>query len=482
MGVREIFKITRIVKKFDEATGVFRIHIAYKAKTDITDRTVAVAEAFGLGVDQFQKHVIYDNVELKIGPTDIVYITGDSGSGKSVLLRHLEKQLAPDTININKVRVDKKKPLIDTVGETVEQGLELLSRVGLNDAFLFVRRYSQLSDGQKYRYRIAKMIEAEKQYWVADEFCATLDRATAKIVAFNVQKLARQEGKAVLVATTHTDLFEDLQPSVHVHKGFGREVEVKYFPNEANKTCSLVGEMHVEEGSRQDYKKLARFHYRNTRIPIPIKIFALKHGDETVGVIVYSFSPIICFGRKKALGKTLHVDELNRDFANISRVVLHPKYRTIGLGAQLVRKTLPLVDRLYVETMAVMARYNPFFEKAGMTKVAERLPDKSIVEAVEKLRGLGFNPVFLASEKGNLHLLEQMSKEQRRRVKQTLLDVSSIFYRRLAGGKRVFLRREEFRKILENATVEKLAKMLRILSILMQMKVYLIWKKPAINS
>jgi len=57
MGIQEIFKITRIVKKFDKATGVFKINIAYKTKTDITDRTIAVAEAFGLGVDQFQKHV-----------------------------------------------------------------------------------------------------------------------------------------------------------------------------------------------------------------------------------------------------------------------------------------------------------------------------------------------------------------------------------------------------------------------------------------
>ena len=419
---------------------------------------------------------------MKIGPKDIVYITGDSGSGKSVLLKHLEKQLAPNTININKVRINRKKPLIDTVGETVKQGLELLSRVGLNDAFLFVRHYNQLSDGQKYRYRIAKMIESGAQYWVADEFCATLDRDTAKIVAFNVQKLARQEGKAVLAATTHTDLLEDLQPSVHVHKGFGREIEVKYFPNELNKTCSLVREMHIEEGSREDYKKLAGFHYRNKHIPIPIKIFTLKHNNQTVGVIVYSFPPTICFGRKKALGKTVHIQELNRKFANISRVILHPKYRTIGLGARLVRETLPLVGRPYVETMAVMARYNPFFEKAGMTKVAERLPDKSIVEAVEKLRELGFNPVFLASEKGNQRLLKQMNEEQRRQVKQTLLNVSSIFYKRLAGGKRMFLKREEFKEILENTTVEKMAKMLRILSILMQTKVYLIWKNSSINN
>lgn len=125
---------------------------------------MAVSEAFGLGVDEFQEHVIYDNVELKIGPKDIVYITGDSGSGKSVLLRALEKDLAEETVNIADVKGDSSLPLIDTIGQAIEKGLELLSRVGLNDAFLFVRRYDQLSDGQKYRYQIAKMIEAGKDF------------------------------------------------------------------------------------------------------------------------------------------------------------------------------------------------------------------------------------------------------------------------------------------------------------------------------
>jgi len=104
----------------------------------------------------------------------------------------------------------------------LEEALELLSRVGLNDAYLFVRRYHELSDGQKYRYRIAKLIESGAQFWIMDEFCATLDRDTAKIVAFNIQKQARRTGKAVIAATTHTDLFEDLAPSVHIHKGWGK--------------------------------------------------------------------------------------------------------------------------------------------------------------------------------------------------------------------------------------------------------------------
>jgi ABC-type ATPase with predicted acetyltransferase domain len=57
------------------------------------------------------------------------------------------------------------------------------------------------------------------------------------------------------------------------------------------------------------------------------------------------------------------------------RVVVHPKYRTIGLGQRLVRETLQLAGTSFVETTAaVMARYNPFFEKAGMMKIQETPP------------------------------------------------------------------------------------------------------------
>ncbi|NIQ06880.1 MAG: ATP-binding cassette domain-containing protein, partial [Candidatus Korarchaeota archaeon] len=76
------------------------MNVAYKTKTDITDRTVVVSEAFGLGIDNHRDFTIYDNVELKIGPKDIVYVTGDSGSGKSVLLKALEKDLGAQAINI----------------------------------------------------------------------------------------------------------------------------------------------------------------------------------------------------------------------------------------------------------------------------------------------------------------------------------------------------------------------------------------------
>ena len=359
MRRREYFEIQRYARVYDRREGKFIISLSYKTATDITPRTIKVAEAFGIGIDE-REFIIYDNVELKIGPRDIVYLTGDSGSGKSVLLKAFKKDLGAEAVDMADVEFDPAKPLIDTIGKPFNEGLELLSRVGLNDAFLFVRRYDQLSDGQKYRYRVAKLIESGAQWWIMDEFGSTLDRDTAKIVAFNVQKLARKEGKAVMAATTHTDLFEDLKPSVHIHKKFGKEIKVSYYPNEINKTCSLTKEMYVEEGSILDYHRLSGFHYRDgKRVPAVYKVFVLKRGDELCGVIVYKYPGLACQGRRKAFGRVLTIQELNRGLTAIARVVVHPKYRTVGLGTKLVKETLRLVGKPYVEMVAVMARYNP---------------------------------------------------------------------------------------------------------------------------
>jgi len=461
--------------------GKFIIDIGYETATEITPRTIAVAEAFGLGVDQQQKFLIYENISLKIGPQDIVYITGDSGSGKSVLLKALEKDIKEnpylgDIINIADMQVDMDKPLIDSVGRTVEEGLELLSRVGLNDAFLFVRRYRELSDGQRYRYRIAKMIESGAQWWVMDEFCATLDRDTAKIVAFNLQKLARHHGKAVLAATTHTDLFKDLSPSVRIHKRFGKEIQVDYHPNEPPRECMLLKQIHIEEGTAEDYKALADFHYRSHHVGPVRKIFRAMRHDEKCGVIVYTYPTMTVAGRRKRLPK-MPVPELNHKLSNIMRVVVHPKYRTIGLGQKLVRDTLEKSGTPYVESTAVMAKYNPFFERAGMTKVQETPPPKQALAIREVLAELGFNITLLGSEKYVVSQLQNLSDSDISQVRQAFRDnphprLMKEFFHHQPYGKR-----EPYRRKVQEASLEKLTKLIQVTALLLQTKVYLFWQK-----
>jgi len=479
MRKQEFFHIRQYSRKFDRKTGKFIINISYEtAAPKPTERVIGVAEAFGLGLDQWQKFIIYDNVELKISPTDIVYITGDSGSGKSVLLKALEKDIRQDLeltcINIANIKPEPNKPLIETVGKSLEEALELLSRVGLNDAFLFLRTYEQLSDGQKYRYKIAKMIESGAQFWIMDEFAATLDRDTAKIVAYNLQKLARQQGKTVLAATTHMDLFEDLNPSVHIHKWFGKEITVKYYPNIPAKECSLTKEMRIEEGTTEDWRRLAGFHYRSHKIAGPRKIFCLKRGDELCGVIVYAHPPPTCFGRRLVLPK-MSMKELNEKLSIISRVVVHPKYRTIGLGALLVRETLPLAGTPYVEMPAVMARYNPFAEKAGMRKIAEQPPPKEALTIAETLRKLGFNIQLLGSEKYVLNKLQTLSDEQIQTIRETFIKQTHARFMKYFFHHIPFGKKEVYAKEVMKASLERLSHLINVCGFLLQNKVYLFW-------
>lgn len=204
------------------------INKSFRTTVDRSTRVLECAEAFGLGLEE-KDFTIYKNFELEVVPGDIIYITGQSGSGKSLLLRELAKQVAElyATSNIDEVEFEDK-PLIDQVGKDTDDAIRILSAAGLNDAYLFIRKPQQLSDGQKYRFRIAKLLESKAEVWVADEFGAVLDRTTAKAVAFNLHKQVKSANAIAIVATTHKDLLDELAPSIYIDKRYQDKLEVTH--------------------------------------------------------------------------------------------------------------------------------------------------------------------------------------------------------------------------------------------------------------
>lgn len=201
---------------------------AFTSSVERTPRVLEIAEGFGLGLTD-KKFVIYDNLELNIEDGDVVYITGQSGSGKSLLLRDLKSQMqaAGKTVaDLNEIELEDK-PVIELIGRTTTEATDLLAKAGISDAWIYIRKPSELSDGQRYRLKLAKIMESGADVWSADEFGAVLDRATAKVIAFNVQKVARTLGKTLMVATTHTDLKDELGPSLTITKRFRERVDVE---------------------------------------------------------------------------------------------------------------------------------------------------------------------------------------------------------------------------------------------------------------
>ena len=171
--------------------------------------------------------------------------------------------------------------------------------------------------------------------------------------------------------------------------------------------------MKIEEGTREDWKKLSSFHYRGHGVSVPRKIFRLVRKDELCGVIVYTYPPPACYGRRLVLPR-MTMQEINQQLSTINRIVIHPKYRTIGLGAKLIQETLPQAGTPYVELIAVMAKYSPFAEKAGMQKVAEQQSTETISKVSKALLELGFDLQLLGSERYVLQKLESLTAEQMR--------------------------------------------------------------------
>ena len=206
----------------------YTINRAFTSSVERTPRVLEIAEGFGLGLTD-KKFVVYDNLKIDVRQGDIAYITGQSGSGKSLLLKDLSAKMREEGLKIadlNQIELEER-PVIELVGKTIGEATELLAKAGISDAWIYIRKPSELSDGQRYRLKLAKVMDTDADVWIADEFGAVLDRVTAKVVAFNIAKVARRMGKTLMVATTHADMVSELAPDLMITKKFREKVEIE---------------------------------------------------------------------------------------------------------------------------------------------------------------------------------------------------------------------------------------------------------------
>lgn len=188
-----------------------------------TTHTAMVMSHFSIDFET-GRNVIADKIELPIEPGDFVCFTGSSGSGKSSLMRAVADQLT-HVVNINDLDLGTE-PLIESLECPFEEAMRWLSLCGLSEAQLMLRTPAELSEGQRYRFRLALGLSRQPDWLLADEYTATLDRVLARVISCNIRKLAHREQIGFLLATTHEDILEELQPDLHVKCDLRGEITI----------------------------------------------------------------------------------------------------------------------------------------------------------------------------------------------------------------------------------------------------------------
>lgn len=166
---------------------------------------------------------------------------------------------------------------------------------------------------------------------------------------------------------------------------------------------SRLDAVRIEPGCAADYRALAHLHYRGAGPATWARVLrAVDRRDGTLaGVLVVSMPTLHGTARRRAwpgVFEARSAAELSavvrRELRTISRVVVDPRYRGLGVATALVRRYLsaPLTPR--TEAVAAMASCTSFFAAAGMREVPIE-PHRRHVRLARTLDGMKLGPADL---------------------------------------------------------------------------------------
>jgi ABC-type ATPase involved in cell division/GNAT superfamily N-acetyltransferase len=154
------------------------------------------------------------DAEIPVEGTEwnIGVVVGPSGSGKTSIGHKVFG--GESRMYAGESEWPRDAPIVDAIapGGSFDKVTAALAAVGLGDVPAWLRPYPVLSNGERFRADLAKIVCEAPAEVVVDEFTSVVDRQIAKIGAMAFQKAWRRgTGRAVLL-TPHYDVLEWLEP------------------------------------------------------------------------------------------------------------------------------------------------------------------------------------------------------------------------------------------------------------------------------
>lgn len=151
------------------------------------------------------------NIPIEGRDWSIGLIVGPSGSGKTTI----GQRLFPEARFHDGYEWPDDRAIVDAFPSGLDGKIitQSLSSVGFSSPPHWLKRFSHLSNGQKFRCELARLMLEDAETVIVDEFTSIVDRDAAKISSAAVAKAIRRRGHPRLIALScHYDVIDWLDP------------------------------------------------------------------------------------------------------------------------------------------------------------------------------------------------------------------------------------------------------------------------------
>lgn len=283
------------------------VHVLRESKIAKSFRVAQVRGMFDFS-DEIVRHEMSATIPIEDKPWQIGLIVGPSGSGKT----SLAEKLWPEK-NITHNFEWGKTSMLDAFPKTVEttQVCQLLNAVGFSSPPHWLKPYSCLSNGQKFRAELARAL-CENDFVIFDEFTSVVDREVAKMGSAAVSKaIKRNKALRFVAVSCHSDIAEWLEPDWMFDCGVNR------FEWSCLRRPSI--EIKVQQCSRNVWQMFRQHHYLNHEIHKAAQCYVGTWLGRPVG-----FCSVIHFPHPACA-------KMKREH----RTVVLPDFQGIGIGNRL---------------------------------------------------------------------------------------------------------------------------------------------------
>lgn len=160
-------------------------------------------------------------------------------------------------------------------------------------------------------------------------------------------------------------------------------------PAPVDHKLSLLDEIFVEPGTKEDWELLHELHYKAENLAAGPKYWKCTLRERTIGVGVITNSQFLSKyrnklfkhmkpnqnGRDNKMINQFRAEEMNRMMRTNSRLVLDNIYRGAGISYRMQNLMMRMSGERFIEFQSSMSKFNPFAAKSGIQFLA---PERSV--------------------------------------------------------------------------------------------------------